>query len=132
MATKLIIVGTKTYLDSAFRSTLEDGGYEIEACEKVEDATKKLDPTWSNIILLDLDEKVITNRQIRDFKRNHKGVQIVAFSSRNYHPELMDSLREDICACLAKPLSEEELLFWLNSITEINLDSELKSKYPNG
>lgn len=132
MGSKLIIVGTKTYLDSAIRSTLEEGGYGIETCESVEDATEKLDPTWANIILLDLDEKDITNRQIRDFKRNHKGVQIVAFSSRNYHPELMDSLREDICACLGKPLSEEELLFWLNSMTEINLDPELKSKYPNG
>jgi DNA-binding NtrC family response regulator len=132
MVSKLIIVGTKTYLDSAIRSTLEESGYEIETCESVEGATNKLDPTWSNIILLDLDEKDITNKQIRDFKRNHKGVQIVAFSSRNYHPELMDSLSEDICACLSKPLSEEELLFWLNSMTEINLAPELKSKYPNG
>jgi DNA-binding NtrC family response regulator len=132
MGSKLIIVGAKTHLDSAIRSTLEDGGFEIETCESIEDATKKFDPTWSNVMLLDLDEKEITNRRIRDFKRNHKGMQIVGFSSRNYHPELMDSLREDICACLGKPLSEEELLFWLNSITEIDLDPAFKGKYPNG
>lgn len=120
MASKLIFVGSEIYLSDEIKSILDEGGYEIESCESIEDATQKLDRTWSSVLLVDLDGKEITNRQIRDFRRSHKGVQIVAFSSRTYHPELKESLKEDVCACLGKPLNADELVYWLNSITEAN------------
>lgn len=122
MVSKLIFVGSEIYPGDAIRSILEKVGYEIENRGSIEDATQGMDPTLSSVLLLDLDGKEITNRQIRDFRRSHAGVQIVAFSSRNYHPELKDSLREDVCACLGKPLNADELIYWLNSITEVNPD----------
>jgi DNA-binding NtrC family response regulator len=122
MGSKLIFVGSEIYLSDEIKSILDEGGYEIESCESIEEATQKLDRTWSSVLLIDLDGKEITNRQIRDFRRSHKEVQIVAFSSRTYHPELKESLREDVCACLAKPLNPDELVYWLNSITEVNPD----------
>ena len=122
MGSKLVFVGSEIYLSDEIKSILDEGGYEIESSESIEDATQKLDRTWSSVLLIDLDGKEITNRQIRDFRRRYKGVQIVAFSSRTYHPELKESLREDVCACLGKPLNSEELIYWLNSITEANPD----------
>jgi len=120
MGSKLIFVGSEIYLSDEIKSILDEGGYEIESCESIEEATQKLDRTWPNVLLIDLDGKEITNRQIRYFRRSHKGVQVVAFSSRTYHPELKESLREDVCACLAKPLNADEFVYWLNSITEAN------------
>ena len=40
--------------------------------------------------------------------------------ARKFHPELEESLRSCILACLTKPLDSAELQFWLRSLTSSN------------
>jgi hypothetical protein len=41
---------------------------------------------------------------------------VIGVSSRRFHPELEESMRTHISACLSKPVDEGELLYWLKSI----------------
>jgi DNA-binding response OmpR family regulator len=70
------------------------------------------------VVILDLDGLPVSNRFLRDLRRQNPEVHIIGISSRTFHPELQEALRSDISACLAKPLDEEELIYWLKSICE--------------
>lgn len=67
-------------------------------------------------LILDLDTVDIDNRGIVQFKRSHPEINIIAKSARKFHPELEESLRSYIFACLSKPLDPAELHFWLRSL----------------
>ena len=71
-------------------------------------------------LILDLDTVDIDNRIILDLKMNHPKLNIIAKSRRRFHPELEESLRSYIFACLTKPLDPNELQFWLRSLTSSN------------
>lgn len=71
-------------------------------------------------LIVDLDTVALDNRMIGQLKKKHPGVDIFAKSLRPFHPELEESLRRFIFACLAKPLDADELKFWLKSLTLSN------------
>ena len=71
-------------------------------------------------LLLDLDTVDIDNRAIVQLKKQHPTLTIIAKSLRKFHPELEESLRSYIFACLTKPLDPTELQFWLRSLTSSN------------
>jgi DNA-binding response OmpR family regulator len=75
-------------------------------------------PCWA--LILDLDTVALDNRSIMRLKKNQPGIQIIAKSDRTFHPELEESLRSAIFACLAKPMDPDELNFWLKSIPSGN------------
>jgi DNA-binding NtrC family response regulator len=70
------------------------------------------------VVILDLDGLPVSNRFLRDLRRQNPEVHIIGISSRMFHPELQEAMRSDISACLSKPLDEEELIYWLKSICE--------------
>lgn len=71
-------------------------------------------------LIMDLDTVGIDNRTIVQLKKQHPTVNIIAKSARRFHPELEESLRSHIFACLTKPLDPAELQFWLRSLTLSN------------
>ncbi|MGA6925804.1 MAG: hypothetical protein WBY88_08990 [Desulfosarcina sp.] len=71
-------------------------------------------------LIMDLDTVGIDNRAIVQLKKQHPTVNIIAKSARRFHPELEESLRSHIFACLTKPLDPAELQFWLRSLTLSN------------
>ena len=71
-------------------------------------------------LILDLDTVDIDNRGIVQFKRSHPEINIIAKSALTFHPELEESLRSHIFACLSKPLDSAELHFWLRSLASSN------------
>jgi CheY-like chemotaxis protein len=71
-------------------------------------------------LILDLDTVDIDNRAIVHLKKNRPKLNIIAKSARRFHPELEESLRNYIFACLTKPLDPSELQFWLRSLTASN------------
>lgn len=71
-------------------------------------------------LILDLDTVDIDNRTIMQLKRNHPEINIIAKSSRKFHPELEESLRSYIFACLTKPMDPTELAFWLRTLASSN------------
>ena len=69
-------------------------------------------------VVLSLDNIPVTNRSLKDLKRKKPLVNIIAYSKRQFHPELEEALREYISVCLAKPVDTEELVYWLKTVFE--------------
>ena len=67
-------------------------------------------------IILNLDTVSVTNKIFKDLKRKNPLVNIIAFSERQYHPELEEALRDYISVCLAKPVDPDELFYWLRCV----------------
>ena len=74
-------------------------------------------------IILDLDTLPVDNHLFRVLKKTNPGVCIIGLSSRPFHPELEEAMSKHIHACLAKPVDDEELIYWLKSICENDSDS---------
>jgi DNA-binding NtrC family response regulator len=77
-------------------------------------------------IILNLDTVSVTNKIFRDLKRKNPLANIIAFSERQYHPELEEALRDYISVCLAKPVDPDELFYWLRCV--FKNDEEMKAK----
>lgn len=75
------------------------------------------------VVLLDLDTLPVDNRLFRTLRRTNPVVCIIGLSSRSFHPELEEAMSKHIHACLAKPVDDEELIYWLKSICENDADS---------
>ena len=71
-------------------------------------------------IILNLDNVSVTNKSLKQLKRENPSVNIIAFSERQFHPELEEALREYISVCLAKPVDPDELTYWLKTIYDNN------------
>ena len=79
-----------------------------------------LDDSDCHAIILNLDNVLVTNKSLKQLKRKNPSVSIIAFSERQFHPELEEALREYISVCLAKPVDPDELTYWLKTIYENN------------
>jgi len=79
-----------------------------------------LDDSDCRAIILNLDNVSVTNKSLKQLKRKNPSVSIIAFSERQFHPELEEALREYISVCLAKPIDPDELTYWLKTIYENN------------
>ena len=71
-------------------------------------------------VILNLDNIGVTNKTLRDLKRNKPLTSIIALSERQFHPELEEAFREYISVCLKQPLDSDDLVYWLRSIFENN------------
>jgi len=73
-------------------------------------------------LILDLDSVSVDNVVLRELKRKSPGVYIVGLSKRQFHPELKEGMSTHIYACLGKPVDPDELVYWLKSIYQNDID----------
>jgi DNA-binding NtrC family response regulator len=59
------------------------------------------------------------SRLFRNLKKTNPSVCIIGLSSRPFHPELEEAMSKYIHACLAKPVDEEELVYWVKSVCDV-------------
>ncbi len=71
-------------------------------------------------LILNLNNVPVTNKSLKQLKRKNPSVNIIAFSERQFHPELEEALREYISVCLTMPVDSGELAYWLKTIYENN------------
>lgn len=69
-------------------------------------------------ILIDLDSIAISNIDIRNLKRAHPDIPLLAISRKPFHPDLQESMQLHIFACVSKPIDPDELIFLLNIALE--------------
>lgn len=69
-------------------------------------------------IILDIDSVAVDNRIIRDLSSTFPSAPLLCLSKERLHPELEDSIRDHIYACLTKPADPDELIYWLKCIQE--------------
>lgn len=97
---------------------LKSHGYRIIRSHSLANLGTQLGENDCRLLVLDLDHFSVDNRLIRELRRQHPGLSIIALSSRTFHPELEEALTSHISACLVKPVDVDELLFWLRSMGE--------------
>jgi DNA-binding response OmpR family regulator len=85
--------------------------------------SKNISEESCHAVILDLDSLPVDNRFIRDLRKQNPDVPIIALSSRTFHPELQEALSLYISACLAKPVNPDELIYWLKSIFQDQLNT---------
>lgn len=68
------------------------------------------------LVIFDLDTIPLDNRALKEFKKFHEDLSILAVSERSFHPELKESMTNHIYACLNKPVDADELIYCVNSI----------------
>lgn len=97
---------------------LRASDYPTVALHSFEDLHEQIRGALVKVLLVDLDNMVVDNAFFRNVKKRQPGVFILALSSASHHPDLKEAMGSHIFACLAKPLDQEELLYWLWSISE--------------
>jgi DNA-binding NtrC family response regulator len=99
----------------ALRSILSQGSY--AACElgSIGAVSKYMSGRDEGVLIIDLDTGEVTNTALRELKKHHV-LTIIALSSAHLHPNLEESLRNHIYACLKKPADPDELLYLLRSV----------------
>lgn len=97
------------------RSILSQGSYSPLRLESIDDIPQYMQGRESGVLILDLDTEPVTNAALRELKKKHP-LTIIALSGEHLHPDLEESLRHHIYACLGKPADPDELLYILKSV----------------
>lgn len=79
---------------------------------------KKMREASFTAVIIDLDSVAVDNRTIKDLALQFPTISFLFVSKERFHPELKDSIRDYVYACLTKPIDSEELNYWLKSIQE--------------
>ncbi len=69
------------------------------------------------VVMLDLDSLPAEKNLFRRLKKMKPSLCIMGLSNRPFHPELEEAMSSHIYACLSKPVDEEELSFWIRSLS---------------
>ena len=98
-------------------SFLHELNYRATPMYSVKDMSEFIQGNHCGLLILDLDTIEVDKTLFRKLKRNKPSLSIVGLSSRSFHPELEEAMSSHIYACLSKPLDEEELIFWVKSLS---------------
>jgi DNA-binding NtrC family response regulator len=95
---------------------LKEADFSTQSVISPSELQKKLKEAVFLAVIIDLDSVAIDNRSIRDLALQFPNIPFLCISRERLHPELEDSIRDHIYACLAKPIDPDELSYWLNCI----------------
>ena len=95
---------------------LDRHGYSAIELHSLEELAFEIHNSPSHAVVLDLDSLPVDNRFIRNLCKDNPRLCVIGISSRTFHPELEESMRTHISACLCKPVDGDELIYWLKSI----------------
>ena len=106
------------------REILESHQYATEVHPSLSDLVPDTKHEKNRVVILNLDSVSLDNRLIRDMKRKDASLQIIAISSKFFHPELEEAIRDYVHACLRQPFDPDELIYWIKSIHENDQSKE--------
>lgn len=93
-------------------------GYTVRGLCSPEHMNQEAAAGGYRVLIIDLDLVPLSNLELRELKRSSPDACLLALSSRAFHPELREAMREHIDVCLKKPVDPDELAFWLRSFQE--------------
>jgi DNA-binding NtrC family response regulator len=118
MRERIGIVGRNEDASRALCRTLERHEYRTTLLCSLPELEASIRKRNFQIVILDLDCVPVNNRILRHLRKQDPLLHVIGLSSRTFHPELKEAMRDDISACLGKPIDMDELLYWLKSICE--------------
>jgi len=96
-------------------SILSQGPYAPQDLGCLDDVPQYMLGRDTGVLIVDLDTEKVTNAALRELRKKH-ALTIIALSGKHLHPDLEESLRHHIYACLGKPVDPDELLYMLKSV----------------
>jgi len=125
MEKEVVVLDTDKKLCKSLCTLLTDHEYMSTPLTSLANMDQYLGESDCRAIVLNLDTVSATNKFFRDLKRKNPLINIIAFSERQYHPELEEALRDYISVCLAKPVDPDELFYWLRCVFENDEEAEV-------
>jgi len=116
----VFVVGTEPRTLEQLENACLSMPYNLLAVTSLEEAKSAIEngEKRTNAIVVDFDSLPVSNSLLRIFRRGLPDTYLIGISTKHFHPELEESLREHIYACLPKPVDSDELCFFLRSIFE--------------
>jgi DNA-binding NtrC family response regulator len=97
---------------------LGEADFSTQSVASPAELKKKMKEASFMAVIIDLDSVTVDNRTIRDIASQFPTTPFLCLSKERFHPELKDSIRDHIYACLTKPIDPDELVYWLKCIRE--------------
>jgi DNA-binding NtrC family response regulator len=97
---------------------LQEADFKTQSVAAPAELKKKMREASFMAVIIDLDSVTVDNRTIKDLALQGPNIPFLFVSKESFHPELKDSIRDYVYACLTKPIDSEELNYWLKSIQE--------------
>jgi len=97
---------------------LKDADFSTHSVASPAELKKKMIEASFMAVIMDIDSVAIDNRTIREIALNFPAIPFLCLSKERFHPDLKDSIRDHIYACLTKPIDPDELGYWLKCIRE--------------
>lgn len=104
---------------------LKKADFKTQSVKTSSEVKKKLENASFTAVIMDLDSLTLDNRSIRDLALQFPDVPFLCISRERFHPELKDSIRDHIYACLTKPIDPDELNYWLKCIQKDDRNPEI-------
>ena len=118
MGEQIVVVDANEEHRRELCAALERSDFLTTALASLTNLQENIKAIDCRVLILDLDSLSVDNRFFKDFSRQNPTVQIIGLSSRPFHPELEEAMRQYISSCIGKPVEEEELIFWVKSMSE--------------
>jgi len=97
---------------------LKEADFSTQSVRSSSELKKKLEDASFIAVIMDLDSMAVDNRGIKDLALRFPNISFLCISKERFHPELKDSIRDHIYACLTKPIDPDELKYWIKCIRE--------------
>ena len=102
---------------------LEKYHYRPTVTKTTMDLDNHLNDYKGQVVLINTDTISVTNRSLRELKREYPSIYILTMSRRPFHPELKEAIGSYVYACLTLPIEPDEINYLLKSIYENEADS---------
>lgn len=124
MGGNILVIDPDKKTSQGFRQVLTRLPFTADIYDAIDRLPPELDIRRYQAVIIDLDDKTPSKTTFEAWRRHNKPLKILGISSKNFHPDLSEVIGQHLFACLKKPLDEEELVFFLNSILESPEDDE--------
>lgn len=118
MPDKIAIVDANKIECLKLQNVLQTGHYESVVLHSLDELDRWLGRARCRTIIIDLDSLPVDRTYFRNFRQQHPHISVLCMSQRQFHPELEEAIRENIFACVNKPVDPEEIGFLLKSVHE--------------
>jgi DNA-binding NtrC family response regulator len=114
----IFVVHAESEESSGISRLLGEAGCRVQTVGSPTELTDLLKDKACMAVIMDLDSVALDNRSIKKLAAQFPTIPLLCISKERFHPELQDSIRDHIYACLTKPIDQNELSYWLKSIRE--------------
>ena len=97
---------------------LHEADYAAQILDSPAELKSRLSEKSCVAVIIDIDSVAVNNRTIRDLVSAFPAIPFLCISKERFHPDLSDTIRNHIYACLTKPIDPDELSYWLKCISK--------------